>query len=68
MSPTDQYAVVIKSYDDRSYVKRFNEESSQDVAESIEKGINLDLNHNEYFTLIEWIQDGIVVDRIDNNF
>ena len=61
-----EYTVVIKSYSDKTYEERFEPQQNKRTAESTERGVNINLNHDEYYTIIEVTEDGKVVDMIEN--
>jgi len=50
------YQVVIKSFTD-DYEKRMQPVSSERIAEKMEKGANINLNHDEFYTTIEEVEE-----------
>jgi|GEM_PF-3648846 len=46
------FKVVIMSYEDSKIIKEFESCQSERTAETIERGININLNHDEYYTEI----------------
>jgi hypothetical protein len=51
-----KYTVVIKSFIG-DYEKRMQPVSSERIAEKIERGANINLNHEEYYTEIEKVEE-----------
>ena len=46
------FKVVIMSYEDSEIIKEFKPCETERTAETIERGININLNHDEYYTEI----------------
>ncbi len=51
-----RYFVLIQKYDDDKFVKRIPCGESERKAEKVDSEININLNHDEYYTII--VNDG----------
>jgi hypothetical protein len=49
----DGFYVVIKSYKDKDYAHKIGPMASERAAEKVDRGANINLNHDEYYTVIE---------------
>ena len=48
-----EYYVVIKQFSDNEEIEAFKCTGGQRGAERVERGVNINLNHDEYYTEIE---------------
>lgn len=53
------YRVVIKDFDKNEVIKAFKWLPSERAAERIDDGVNINLNHDQYYTLIEKVEHPI---------
>ncbi|AWD93081.1 hypothetical protein HSE3_gp129 [Bacillus phage vB_BceM-HSE3] len=53
----DRYHVVIKSYKDKKYREQITSEPKPErLATKLERGVNINLNHDEYYTELEFVE------------
>jgi hypothetical protein len=63
-----EYRVVIKQYGNKDYREEFELHPSLRMAEKVERGVSINLNHNDYYTFIEQVKNGKIIDVIENKF
>lgn len=56
-----EHRVEIVSYETGEVVKEFKPVSSERRAEKLDNGVNINLNHEKYFTRIVEVVGGVVV-------
>lgn len=61
-----RYNILIKKFSDASVVQRIPVTGGIRTAHKVEKGANINLNHDEYYTEREEIEDPNVIDRVIN--
>lgn len=52
----EKHRVVIRNFQEKGYREEFNLHSSKHIVEKIENGLNINLNHDEFYTEIETVQ------------
>lgn len=53
MEKTPKFRVVVKSYNDENFCDVIGTNKTERQADRIEDGININLNHDEYYVVIE---------------
>lgn len=48
-----KYTVQIKQYSDDKVIREFKPCSSERQAEKLDNGVNINLNHEDYYTIIK---------------
>ena len=52
-----KYVVQVISYDDQKVVKEFAPETNERQAERLDRGVNINLDHERFFTRIDERED-----------
>lgn len=53
----EKYNVIVKSYDEKDYQEIITKEPvGYAVAVKVDRGLNINLNHNDYYTVIEKVE------------
>jgi len=64
----EEYVVTIKSHEDNAYNREFDPITSLRMAQKVENGLNINLNHDKFYTMIKVFKEGKLIKELEREY
>lgn len=68
MEKVNGFRVVVGEYKNKEYRHEIGVSGTLRMAKRVESGVNINLNHSEFYTFIEQVENGEVVNVIEEDY